>query len=300
MARHFYTDEEIDKVAHLIRVGLGDKQIADATGFTYAQVTGLRHRLKHGSYHTKAEAPFHVSPVLKPFELTGDFMIVGDVHVPSTDYRLAQMVSAIGKKHLNHPRLIIGGDFFNMEAFSSYPALVASYSWREERKAGEVLMHEWLETFEEIYIIMGNHDRRIQKWSQGALEETDIFGMVVQNPKVNVSNLGYLTVNTPGTPWRVTHAKNYSVNQLTVADQLAQKYQMNIIQFHEHHLGIGYDRFGRYIVINGGGLFDAAQLVYATIDDSKSPGMKPGFVMLREGCPYLFGNPPFTDWGRWI
>jgi hypothetical protein len=209
-------------------------------------------------------------------------------------------VATIGKKHLEHPRLIIGGDFFNFDAFSSYPALVASYSWREERKAAECLMHEWLQTFEEIYIIMGNHDRRLQKWSQGALEETDIFGLVVSSPKVTVSNIGWLTVDTPCGLYRVTHAKNYSVNQLTVADQLALKYQQNIIQFHEHHLALGMDRYGRHIIINGGGLFDADQMVYARLDDSKSGAMVGGFVMLRDGVPTLFGNSPFTDWPRWL
>jgi hypothetical protein len=132
------------------------------------------------------------------------------------------------------------------------------------------------------------------------IEKSDIFGMVVQNPKVQVSNLGHLTVDTTCGKYRVTHAKNYSVNQLTVADQLAQKYQTNVIQFHEHHLSMGWDRFGRYIAINGGGLFDPEQMIYATIDDNKSPAMKPGFVMLKNGTPYLFGNCPFTDWDTWL
>jgi len=28
--------------------------------------------------------------------------------------------------------------------------------------------------------------------------------------------------------------------------------------------------------------------------------MKPGFTMLKNGTPYLFGREPFTDWRRWL
>jgi len=90
------------------------------------------------------------------------------------------------------------------------------------------------------------------------------------------------------------------VNQLVVADQLAQKYQMHIIQHHEHHCAMGWDRYGRYVVVNNGGLFRPDVMAYAVMDDSKSPAMKRGFTLLRGGTPYLFSDEPFTDWSAWL
>lgn len=306
----YWASPEIENLLQLMRAGMKDRAIVDKiaadTGYRYtpAQINSIRQRYYVGGQKMPAERPpkeepFHVAYEIKPLQLSGDYMIVGDVHVPTTDYRLAQLVARVGKKHLTNPRLIIGGDFFNFDAFSNYPAVVPSYSWREERKAAECLLSEWLETFTDIVIIMGNHDRRIQRWSMGALEESDIFGMVVSSPKVKVSNVGWLTVTTSQGVYRVTHARNYSVNRLTVADQLAQKFQQNIIQFHEHHLGLSFDKFGRWLIVNGGGLFDPSQMVYARLDDNKSPAMVPGFVMLKNGVPHLFGDR-LTDWAEWL
>jgi hypothetical protein len=85
-----------------------------------------------------------------------------------------------------------------------------------------------------------------------------------------------------------------------VASDLAQKYQQHIIGFHEHHLGMGWDRYKRYVVISGGCLVDVSKLAYVNLDDNRAAGMINGFVMLRNGTPYLFGPEPFTDWDRWL
>lgn len=237
----------------------------------------------------------------QPLHLEGDFMVIGDIHVPFTDYEWAVKVSTVAKKHLKKPRrLIIAGDFFNMDAFSTYAHLTNIPTWAQERDAAKGLMHEWLDTFQDITMLMGNHDRRLQKFTGGAFDDTDIIGMIISNPAVvKSSNFGWCMVTSGGQVYRVTHPKNYSVNQLNVAETLAVKYGQNIISFHEHHLSIGWDRFKRFLVVNGGSLVDDTKLAYVRLDDSKSAGTAKGFVMLRNGTPYLFGEEPFTDWSRW-
>ena len=239
----------------------------------------------------------------QPLKLSGDWMIVGDVHSPFTDYDFATLVSMVARKQLpkSARRLLVAGDFFNMDVFSRYPHLVNAPTWAQEREAAKGLIDEWLNTFSEIVFLMGNHDRRLQKFVAGAFDETDIFALVKANPSlVKASNFGWCTIDTPGGIYRVTHPMNYSINQLGVADVLAQKYGQHVISFHEHHLSAGYDRYKRYVVINGGCLVDPGKLAYVSLDDSKSAGMAAGFVMLRNGAPYVFGKAPFTDWDRWI
>lgn len=237
------------------------------------------------------------------WELSGDFMVVGDVHVPYTDWGFAQRVGMVAKKQFRakkNRRLIIGGDFFNFDAFSSYTAMVSTPSWREERDAAKAVMDEWLEVFSEIYYIMGNHDRRIQKFTLGAFDENDLLSLIgVSRERVFMSGFGYCEVDCHGQKYRITHPKNYSVQQLNVADTLAQKHQCHILSFHEHHLALGWDRYKNNLVINGGWLGDESQLAYVSLDDSKSPRMARGFAMLKDGSPYLFGEAPFTDWSRY-
>ena len=114
------------------------------------------------------------------------------------------------------------------------------------------------------------------------------------------SNYGYCLVETETGTWRVTHAKNYSVTQLNVADFLAQKHQQHIINHHEHHLAKGWDRYKRHVIINNGGCFDVEKMAYVQLDDSKMPNMTKGFTMLRDGFPYVFGEHPYTNRKEWL
>jgi predicted phosphodiesterase len=232
-----------------------------------------------------------------PFSLEGDFLIVGDVHVPATDWGFAQMVSRLADKSKIN-RLIIAGDFFTMDSFSQYAATVPPVTWAQERDAARVLLLDWLETFAEIYTLQGNHDRRLTKWAQGELSESDIYGMAVANPKLHHSKFGYCEVKSAGIPWRITHPANYGRNQLTLLSDLANKYQSNIIGLHEHHTAIGWDVYKRFVICNCGMLADEKKMAYVSLDDNRTAGMAKSFVMLQGGVATPLGLYPFTDWSR--
>jgi hypothetical protein len=275
----------------------------NAAGYTYADIAkvhGLtrgkvasrirQHRLKSEKRRSKFYVEFP-----EYWQLSGDWMVCGDVHVPCSDYDFAQLLVKVAKQH-NIKRLLVGGDFFTFDIFSSYPKDIVDVMWRQERDAGRTLIGEWLEWFDEIRFIMGNHDRRMVKWVNGQFDSRDIFSMVTSSDKCHFSDWGHCMIDTASGPWRVTHSKNYSVNQLTVADTLAQKFQCNVISHHEHHLAHGWDRFKRYVVINNGGLFDQAKMAYVVLDDSKMPNMTPGFTRLENGVAHTYGKHPYTDW----
>ena len=234
-----------------------------------------------------------------PWKLEGDWMVCGDVHVPFTHWDLAVNVAQVGRK-AGIRKLLVAGDLFEFEHFSTYAQLVQTPTWAQERDATRELLSMWLKTFDEIKILMGNHDRRLQKFTQGAFEETDILALVTTNDKVRMSNFGHCEIVSGDVKWRITHPRNYSVNNLVVAETLAMKYQCNIISGHEHHLSMGVTRYGKFIAVNMGCLVDASKLSYVSLDDSKAPDMIPGFTMLRGGAPYLFGEQPFTNWQEWL
>lgn len=289
MAKH--SPETIRLVHALKQAGVSQRKIAEQTNLTKPIVQDIIERLK------PQPAEFDVIPVREPLTLIGDWIIAGDVHVPATSWEMACRVSRVAER-TGINRLIIAGDLFNMDAFSIYPKSGRTTAWAQERDAARVLLRDWLEVFTEIVILTGNHDARLIKWADGQLEESDIFGMVIQNPKITTSPLSWCTITSGGQLWRVTHPGSYSRNQLIVASDLALQFQCNIISFHEHKLARGRDRYNRYTVVNGGMLADATRLDYTRmVDRASAAAMVQGFVMLRNGYATEYGDDSYTDWG---
>ena len=274
--------------------GTSLEDLARELGITYNSLHSRLYRIRK-KVQSRPEL-FNVQLGSAPV-LSGDWMIVGDVHVPTTDYELAALVGLVAKRHLKKPRnLLIAGDFWNMDAFSNYTALVPLPTWAEEMKAGEQLLTEWLEEFDRIILLEGNHERRLVKLTGGEVWPE----MLYRDPHIEFSRYPYAIIQSNTGEWRVTHPKQYSKQPMNLASYLALKFRQNIISFHEHHFGLTYDEFGRHIIINGGGLFDPKKVAYVQLDDSKTPAMVPGFVMLKGGYPYLFGKGSLTDWTRWL
>lgn len=280
--------------------GLTYSELGDMLGLTRGQVAGRIFRHKQSARSGVKPNPnlFKVH-VGDPLTLFGDWMVIGDIHVPTCDYEFAALPAAVAKKH-KVKNLLVAGDLYNMDHFSVYPKRIDHASWHQERQAAMHLMAEWTRQFDRVVLLMGNHERRLEKVAEGAFDDSDIFAGLLGSGKVETSDYGWCVIETPTGKWRATHPRNYSVNQLSVADTLAQKYQQHIIGHHEHHLAIGWDRFKNYIVINNGGLFDVGKMAYVILDDSKSAGMAKGFTMLKDGYPTLFGETPFTNWEKVI
>ena len=231
------------------------------------------------------------------------YIVIGDVQLVTTRYDFAALPMAIGKQELPRGKryCILAGDFVNADAFSGYESDQDETAFAAEVEAGRAFFDEYLTVFDRIFWLYGNHERRLGKRTKGAIKPLHLLRTMTWDKRVEVSHWGHCVVeNERGHDWRISHARNYSINQLTVADQLALKYQQNIIQHHEHHCAKGWDRYGRYIVIDNGGLFDYEQMAYAVIDDSKSAIMKNGFTLLRRGVSHLFSDDPFTDWEMWL
>lgn len=236
-----------------------------------------------------------------PWRLEGDFIIAGDVHCNTVNQGFMQRPLQIAREYLVSPRrLVLAGDIWNATGFGKYPAIYPEPSFGKELAGARAFFELYLKTFDEIYITLGNHDRRVQKATNGAIEPADLLRMVSADPRVKISWWGHSVISTSFGEFRASHGSEYSVNQLILADQMAHKYQQHMILHHEHHLAMGWDRYGNYLIINNGGLFDETSMAYVQLDDNKKPRMKNGFTLLLDGTPFLFGKPPFTNWGYWL
>ena len=252
----------------------------------------------------------------KPLDIClKSFIAICDVHVPCTDYDYAMLPAQIAQKHMKKGQrvLIVHGDVFDGGTFSNWARIVKEPSWEQERQAAQNLFALWAETFDEIIILPGNHDYRMLKKLEGQasfggmvwgmVDEQDkdlaqMFGSMFSTGKLQTSPVDHCFVDTPKGKYIVAHGTNYSINPLTVANEMAQKYQAHVISGHEHHAGMTIDRFGRYFIINNGGLFDKDKFAYVSLQASKRPVMKKGFTFVDNGHPTVFGD--WTDWSKWL
>lgn len=292
MSKRKYNRPDGELLAQMNASGMTFSALANKFRITTGAVSGaIRHYKK-----SHPDAKWFDVDFGKPLDLAGNWLIVGDVHVPTTKFDFAKLAVTVAK-YYNIKNLLIAGDFFNFDLFSRYDPLTVGTSWKQEREAGKALVKFWLTWFDDIRFLMGNHDRRMIKWSAGHLDEYDIFGLITTSPKASFSNFGYCNLVSGNEHYLVTHSSEYSVNQLTVADQLAQKNQCHIISHHEHHVAKGFDRFGRYVLVNNGGLFDESKMAYAKLDTNKKPSMINGFSVLVNGvCNLYTPYPAYTDW----
>ena len=240
-------------------------------------------------------------------ELEGDFIIVCDVHAPATDWLLASQAALIGQKYLVEPRrLLIVGDLMNYEAFSRYDALVALPSFEAEKGAAQFAVKLWLQSFDEVYLALGNHDYRWIRQFQGVFPEDTILdllhALVSNDQRLTISIYPWMTVDTINGIWHFTHLMEYAQTPLMKARKKANKHKnRHVCVAHQHHLAMGLDESGRFVIADLPMLADDEKLAYVGLGDSTKPAMKRGFSMLRNGTLYQFSdNPAYTDWGFWL
>lgn len=265
-------------------------------GMTYDQFHGKlwRAKMKIKDQHELFQHDFG-----KPLELEGDWVIVGDVQLPTTDYDFAMLPAAIAQKYLKKPRqLLICGDLMNMDAFSAYENQIGLPGFRQEVESARALLLTWFKVFDRIVWVSGNHEARISKRSHGSILMQDLAMLV--NARIETSEFDRVTVDTPNGLYTVAHGSDYGINQLTVADALVAKYRTHIILHHQHHASVGWDRYKHNIIIDNGGLFNSWHMAYVQMTTSKKANMQNGFTLLRGGYPTLFSREPMTDWDAWL
>lgn len=228
-----------------------------------------------------------------------DFMVVGDVQLPTTDYNMAVLPAYIANNHLSKPRrLIIAGDFWNFDAYSKYDNIIKLPGYKDEQNAARNLLALWALTFDEMWMITGNHEVRKLKHDRGEGDINDIMAVVSPHGKVKATVRDKCTVNTSQGKYSVIHGASYRKIPLSTANELAQKFHSHIILHHEHHAAVGMDIYDRYFIVNNGGLFDIDKMAYVQLQTSARAGMSQGFTMVKGGYPYLFGK--MTNWFDWL
>jgi len=282
------------------------KAYAASIGINYNTFRGALWRARQARKGKLPDAfPVRYTPLGQPWTLEMDnCAIFGDVQLPMVSETWLDLLCETAERRLRKPRkAIIAGDLLNLDAFSVFLKAVADSDvpdLQAELDATRDLFDQLTLVFDEIWWFFGNHERRITRWSDGILSPyllaTLVLGARMASPSIHYSHFGMCYLVTSQGRWAVTHARNYSQVRLSVTEKLSWKYGMNVINFHQHAVGHGFDRYGNYQILDGGGLFDADQLPYVMLDPSTSPRMNNGFVLFENGYPLLLGPDGFTNW----
>lgn len=237
------------------------------------------------------------------WNLTGDFLVINDVHIPATNWKFAEMALTVAERELPRPRrLIIAGDLINGDALSRFQDLVLGTPLQDELTHAEAYLDYLAGYFDEIFFFRGNHESRLLYSLQGQIHAPQFRRMFTERDKVHFSMYPYMTVMSGGQPWHITHQRNYSQSPLTVARKMAVKKQSHVISAHQHHAAVGRDLSNRWTCIDSAGLHDSELMAYVMMEDSTAPVMNNSFVLLREGVGENITPPEYmqTNWARWL
>jgi len=233
----------------------------------------------------------------EPPVFSGDATIAGDFHLPYLDYKFAEIMLATSAILLPEPRrLIIAGDLFNMDAFSSFGAMEIAPSFRDELDAAARFLEDALKVYDSIEVFLGNHELRFVYKLLGQVGGAEL-GKLVGVDKVRFHEYSHCILSTVTGEWRITHQRNFSVNSQAVGRKLAHKFRQHIITHHQHKVSKGFDDSGKSIIIDNGCLADQSYFDYVNRIDNTSPLMMQSFVIVRNGVGNLFANDKgFTDY----
>lgn len=233
-----------------------------------------------------------ISPKLvRDMHYDGNAIITADHHCPCVDLTMVDLVIETAKSY-NIKRLFDIGDFFNLDALSSYARKIGGDgrlpTITEELEMGLGILKMYAEWFDEIYMFKGNHEMRFEKIMNNKLS----FGIVLESFRIKALKIIDATHFYIGR-WRVTHPKSYSQIGLAVASRLHDKFLSPIINSHGHRMGIGYGRAGEEAPIADiGCMADPDRVQYINLSgDTTHPKWIRGFYVYHEErlIPYCPG-----------
>ncbi len=234
--------------------------------------------------------------IYKNLELKDDnYMISCDYHAPYFSELWVNRLLAIADKFKIRKNIIIG-DLFDFDFIKHYYEPEQRDLDKEIKYSEPVI--KALDYFDENILLQGNHERRIGIQTNSLIQAKHLFGVFgaeIWNKKFKYSDYDKLTI---GKSWLCIHPKSYSQISVSVARRMAEKYHRNIINAHGHFVGSGFDRSGKYMAIDLGGMFDDKKVGYVNLSSTTHPAWNLGFGAILNNHFYHFNE--MTDFKFWL
>ena len=222
----------------------------------------------------------------------GDLIAMPDWHIPLHDPHIINAMIKVAIEH-NIKRLVIYGDYFNLDSFSHFLPHQAEAELQIERKMGVAIMEKLLDVFDEVIMSWGNHEHRMARSLDFKMSFVDCMLFLFREldpeklKRIKISELDYVMYETELRDVRFCHQTNFSKIPLTVPRQLAMKHHCTVVCGHSHHFAMGVALDGVNLIMEGGGAFDKAKIEYIKKTNTHHEWAQ-GFYMFKEGVPFPF------------
>lgn len=229
-------------------------------------------------------------------------LVAADFHLPYTDYRFAEKIPKIMKRH-KIKSILIPGDFLDGDSRHHKHRVRRATLSEQLKYARKMLAYLLDEGAEEIFILPGNHDEWFVYDTLGELSiEDNMALMVPQGYEGRVTAFPYdrIQVTSKDTVWTIPHQAGASADPLRVGRELALKFQTNVITPHQHLSAYGWDKYDRYSVISIGGLFDKDMFDYIQLKTTTMYNPNRGLAVLDNGQGILITpDERQTNWSKY-
>lgn len=224
--------------------------------------------------------------------------LTSDWHIPFHDDDLVEKLFADAEEH-GTKDIVIAGDFWDCDNVSKFNSITEAdistkMTFKGEQEEVKKMLKRVLNVFDQVYICRGNHEKRWCDLNAGAVGLKQLFEMALPGiedgkyaDRVHITSDDHLHIVQAGQEWLACHPRNFRITPLSVARDLAAKHHCNVFMAHGHGFNQGRDRSGKYICLDGGGLFDRESLEY-TRETTCHPATRSGYYILEEGKLHVF------------
>jgi hypothetical protein len=224
-------------------------------------------------------------------------VVIGDLEIPDHDADILNRACQIGKK-FKADTLILNGDLIAADACSTHRQHAGiTLSANDELDVAESVIGSLSKHFKHIYALSGNHDKRWRWFTNGQFTVDRLIPKFFKD--ITFSPFSRLNLISAGVPWLICHPRQYSKVPGSVARDIAEIEDTNVVAAHMHLLSWSITKNGKYIAVDGGSCRDANRTAYKVEDVVRFPRWCVGFTVIKDGYPYLFSSDK-TDWNYWL
>jgi predicted phosphodiesterase len=251
------------------------KQVSDR-----ASRVGIKREIVKDDFPS-ISAPYSIEEIKEPRVL-----ITSDFHMPWYNRDMCMRLVQIAKEK-KVPALIIAGDMFDNWIFSIFDKESRETSWREERNKTDQLLNILLETIPRIYILVGNHDRRMLRALKFQVSFPELFRLLENGNRVKVLELPIVRLNEDSL---IIHPDTYSRTPGKVPRDLIAKYRKHVFVGHTHSQSLVWDPSSNNIGVELGCMCKPDVMDYKNLHITTHPNWNPGFVLYDQGNIQLYNQ----------
>lgn len=253
----------------------------------------------------RVSIPANVNLVLiKPLTLDLEtWLYASDFHCPLHNRTWIKRLIAVGQTRMV-THLVIGGDFFDMDSSSRHPKTEKQAGLNQTLRIGGDLLVALASVFERIYILPGNHCRRVATKLDEPLEFDSLIHAAVKGripaSRIISTDFDYLFVGQEDSGWVVGHPRYFSTIPAKGGADVAMIQRRNVIGAHNHIQGLIKSRDGRFVSIDPGHMTEPTLTPYKMQSEglSRYPAWSAGFVLIENNVPTLFGDG-LVNWSEY-